>query len=421
MAQIYQNIGPVALMLLLLAGSAFFSAVETAFFNLSRRQTSLLQKSKHKLQNLAAKLLNKPRQLLGCLLFANCTVNVLFYAIASVLTVRVKQQSGAGAAAITACISFAVLVLFGEILPKSLAYANSKSISITAALPTFLCLKIFAPIQFVFRFLIIGPVLRLLLGQPQPAKQITTGEFKSLIEQVRKRGLITADENKLLTEIIELGFLKVRHVMRPRVDMIACAVTAPPQAACQMMLKNRLTKLPIYVRSKDNIVGRVYLRQLLLEANTSLDKLVQQVHFVPEQKTVESLLEFFRKTHSDTAIVVDEYGGIAGSVRLEDIAEELLGPIELTSDIEPIEQIGPFEYRLAGNLTIHDWAQSFGIEPAETRLSTIGGLVTALLGKIPKSGDVAYLKNLKFTVERVRKHRIETLILTLEPISTDGQ
>ena len=421
MAQIYQNIGPVALMLLLLAGSAFFSAVETAFFNLSRRQTSLLQKSKHKLQNLAAKLLNKPRQLLGCLLFANCTVNVLFYAMASVLTVRVKQQSGAGAAAITACISFAVLVLFGEILPKSLAYANSKSISITAALPTFLCLQIFAPIQFVFRFLIIEPVLRLLLGQPQPAKQITTGEFKSLIEQVRKRGLITADENKLLTEIIELGFLKVRHVMRPRVDMIACAVTAPPQAARQMMLKNRLTKLPIYVRSKDNIVGLVHLRQLLLEANTSLDKLVQQVHFVPEQKTVESLLEFFRKTHSDTAIVVDEYGGIAGSVRLEDIAEELLGPIELTSDIEPIEQIGPFEYRLAGNLTIHDWAQSFGIEPAETRLSTIGGLVTALLGKIPKSGDVAYLKNLKFTVERVRKHRIETLILTLEPISTDGQ
>jgi CBS domain containing-hemolysin-like protein len=203
--------------------------------------------------------------------------------------------------------------------------------------------------------------------------------------------------------------------------MIACAVTDSSQTAREMMLKNRLTKLPIYVRSKDNIVGLVYLRQLLLEADTSLDKLVQQVHFVPEQKTVESLLEFFRKTRTDTAIVVDEYGGIAGSVRLEDIAEELLGPIEPTSGIEPIEQIGPFEYRLAGNLAIHDWAQSFGIEPAETQLSTIGGLVTALLGKIPKSGDVAYLKNLKFTVERVRKRRIETLILTLEPTPTNGQ
>ena len=147
--------------------------------------------------------------------------------------------------------------------------------------------------------------------------------------------------------------------------------------------------------------------------------MVQQVHFVPEQKTVESLLEFFRKTGTDTAIVVDEYGGIAGSICLEDIAEELLGPIEITDGIEPIEQTGPFEYRLAGNLAIHDWAQSFGIEPAEIKVYTIGGLVTALLGKIPKSGDVAYLNNLKFTVERVRKHRIETVILTLEPMPTD--
>jgi CBS domain containing-hemolysin-like protein len=187
------------------------------------------------------------------------------------------------------------------------------------------------------------------------------------------------------------------------------------------MLKNHLTKLPVYVRTIDNIVGLVHLRQLLLKADMSLDKLVQQVNFVPEQKTVESLLEFFRRTGTDTAIVVDEYGGIAGSVRLEDIAEELLGPIELGSGVEPIEQLGPFEYRLAGNLTIHDWAEAFGIEPTETRLSTIGGLVTALVGKIPKSGDVAYLKNLKFTVESVRKHRIETLILTLEPIPTNGQ
>jgi len=94
----------------------------------------------------------------------------------------------------------------------------------------------------------------------------------------------------------------------------------------------------------------------------------------------------------------------------------LLGPITVTDGIKPIEQIGPFQYRLAGNLAIHDWAHSFKIDPAESRISTIGGLVTALLGKIPKSGDVACLKNLKFTVERMHKRRIETVILTLEPI-----
>ena len=421
MSQVYQNIGQVVLMLALLAGSAFFSGAETAFFNLSRRQINLLQKSKHKLQNLAARLLSKPRQLLSCLLFGNMTVNVLFYAVSSVLIVRVERQIGGGAAAITACLSFVGLVLFGEILPKSLAYVNSQSLSITTALPLFLCRQVFAPILFIFRFLIVEPTLRLVLGPDRLPKPVTTDEFKLLIEQMRKRGLITADENKLLTEIIELGFLKVRDCLRPRVDMIACAVTDSTRQACELMLKNHLTKLPVYVGTIDNIVGLVHFRQLLLRPNTSLDKLVQQVQFVPEQKTVESLLEFFRKTHTDTAIVVDEYGGIAGSVCLEDIAEELLGPIELADGIEAIEQIGPFEFRLSGNLAVHDWALRFSIDPAETRISTVAGLVTALLGKIPKAGDVAYLKNLKFTVERVRKHRIETIILTLEPVPNNGQ
>ena len=415
-AQVYQ----IILMLLLLTGSAFFSGAETAFFNLSRRQIKLLQQSGHKLQNLTARLLNKPGQLLNCFLFGNITVNVLFYAVASVLTIRVKSQSGL-AAAIIALVSFAALVLFGEILPKSVAYANSRSLSVAAALPAFLCLQIFAPLQFVFKVLILEPVLRLFLGPARGPKAITVGEFKSLIATTQKQGLISADENKLLTEVIELGFLKVRHVMRPRVDMIACAVTDSSKTARETMEKNHLTKMPVYVRTIDNIVGLVHLRQLLLEGAVSLDKIVRQVNFVPEQKTVESLLEFFRRSRTDMAIVVDEYGGIAGSVRLEDIAEELFGRMELISQIEPIEQTGPFEYRLAGSLAIHDWAEVFGIDLEETRMVTIGGLVTALLGKMPKSGDVAYLKNLKFTVEKVQKHRIETLILTLEPFQTDGQ
>ncbi|MGD8786595.1 MAG: hemolysin family protein [Phycisphaerales bacterium] len=408
-------------MLLLLTGSAFFSGAETAFFNLSHRQIKLLQKSGHKLHHLTAKLLNKPSHLLDSFLFGNMTVNILFYAVSSVLIMRVKEQGNLIVAAIIAVASFVALVLIGEILPKSVAYANSKSASIIATLPAFLCLKIFTPLEFIFKYLILEPILRLFLGPVRTPKPITAGEFKSLIDTTRKQGLISADENKLLTEVVELGFLKVRHVMRPRVNMIACDVTDPPQAAMMKMQENHLTKLPVYVKSIDNIVGQVHLRQLLLKTGTSLDKIVQHVYFVPEQKTVESLLEFFRRSRTDMAIVVDEYGGIAGSVRLEDIAEELFGQMELTSNIEPIKQTGPFEYRLAGDLAIHEWAEVFGINLAETRLVTIGGLVTALLGKIPKSGDVTHLNKLKFTVETVQKNRIETLILTLEPFQTNAQ
>ena len=416
-AQLYKIIS----MLILLACSAFFSGAETAFFNLSRRQVKSFRDSKHKVQNLVGSLLNKPGHLLNSLLFGNMTVNVLFYAVSSILIMRVKEQGSLLFAGIVALISFTALVLLGEILPKSIAYANSKAVSLTAALPAFLCLKIFTPLEYVFKFIILEPILRLFLGPVRSPKSITVGEFKSLIDSTRKQGLISADENKLLTEIIELGLLKVRHVMRPRVDMLACSVTDSPETARNKMQANNLTKLPVYVETIDNIVGVIHLRQLLLKADIPLDKIVQHIYFVPEQKTVESLLEFFRRSRTDMAIVVDEYGGIAGSVRLEDIAEELFGQIEQTSQIEPIKQTGPFEYRLAGNLAIHDWAEVFGIDLSESRIATVGGLVTTLLGKIPKSGDVAYLKNFKFTVEKMQKNRIETLILNLEPFQSDDQ
>jgi putative hemolysin len=408
----------IILMLILLAGSAFFSGSETAFINLSPRQIRLLQKSGHKLQKLVVGLLNKRRKLLNCFLLGNMTVNVLFYAVSSVLVIRLKDYGGLFAAS-AALLSFAGILLFGEILPKSLAYANSRNFCLAAALPAYLSLKIFGPVELVFKIAILEPALRLLLGPARHPKAITISEFKSLIETTRKQGLITADENKLFTEVIELGFLKVRHVMRPRVDMVVCDVNESSKEALQKMKQNHLTRLPVYVRSIDNIIGLVHMRQILLRGEPSLDKIVQKVNFVPEQKTVESLLEFFRRSQTDMAIVVDEYGGIAGSVRLEDIAEELFGQIGPTGQTGLIEQTGPFQYRLSGNVAIHDWADILGIDLAETRMVTIGGLVTALLGRMPRPEDSAYLKNLKFTVEKVQHHRIETLMLTLEPLENN--
>jgi len=418
-ALLLRNLGHIILMLALLACSAFFSGSETAFFNLSSRQTRLLRESKHRLQKLAASLLVRPGRLLNSLLFGNMVVNVLYYAVSSVLVMSIENEVGLTAAGATAFGSFGLLLLVGEILPKSLAYANSHLLSVAAALPAYLWLRVFRPLHFVFKVFILEPVLRILFGPARAPKALTVGEFRSLIETTRKKGLITAGENKLLTEVIELGFLKVRHVMRPRVDMVACSVSEPPETAVRLMRENGLTKLPVYAGKIDETIGAVHLRRLLLSPGEALAKLVEPVDFVPEQKTVESLLEFFRKSRTDMAMVVDEYGGIAGTVRLEYIAEELFGQMEAADGVEPVKQMGPFEYRLRGNLAIHDWTVAFGIEITETRICTVGGLVTLLLGKAPKSGDTAYLKNLKFTVENVRKHRIESVILTLEPLWSD--
>ena len=419
-AQAYQTLGSVLVMLVLLACSAFFSGSETAFFNLTHRQLRQLSASGHRLQKLAAHLLHRPGHLLNCMLLGNIAVNVLFFSISSVLVMRFGRLWGFGAATAAAALSFLALVLFGEIVPKSLAYRSSRSLATTAALPLFLVVQVLGPIALVFRYVLIEPTLRLLFGHASSPRTITLAEFRSLIDLSRRRGLISADENRLLGEVVELGQLKVRHVMQPRVSMVACDVDDPPGEARSQMQEQGLTKMPVYKGDVDNIIGMVSLRRLFLEPDVPLDQHVLPVHFVPEQKTVESLLEFFRATGTDVATVVDEYGGIAGSVRLEDIAEELFGRMRPAAEIEPIKQLGPFEYRLAGDLAIHDWADVFGIDLEETRLSTIGGLVTTLLGKIPRKGDVARLGNLKFTVDSVRKHRIETVILSLEPISSEG-
>lgn len=371
-------------MLVLLCGSALFSAAETAFFNLSKRQLNLLQSSTGRISRLVAHLSDRPRQLLGCLLLGNMMVNVLFFALASVVNIHVEQRNGLSTAAVTTFVSISALILFGEVVPKSLAYANSRLVSTAAAPLVFVFFNVFSPIIFFFRFLIVEPVVRLLLGTLPASRPITAGEFKSLIEMIRRQGLISPDENKLLAEIIDFGFLKVRHVMRPRVDVVACRVTESPDFVREIMLKNQLVKLVVYDGPVDNIIGMVNLRRLLLQPAEPIARLIEPVYFVPEHKTVESLLEFFRRHHTDMAVVVDEYGGMAGLVFLEDVAEELLGPTGSEDSTPPIELIGPMEYRLSGSLAIHDWADSFGIELSRSRLATVGGLVTALLGRIPK-------------------------------------
>ncbi|MBP7053395.1 MAG: HlyC/CorC family transporter [Phycisphaerae bacterium] len=419
-AQVYQHLGHSIVMLLLLCGSAFFSASETALFNLTRRQIKQLRTSGHRVHKLTAHLLQKPGHLLNCLLLANITVNVLYFASSSVLVLRIGQSWGVAAATGTAAATFVALVVFGEIVPKSVTYADSRSLAIAVTVPVFLAMQVLGPVALVFRVVILEPILRLLFGGARSPEMITLAEFRSLVNLSRQRGLITASQNKLIGEVVELGLLKVRHVMQPRVDMVACDVIEPPAVVRERMQKRRLTRMPVYVKKLDNIVGTIHLRQLLLKPEASIDRLVQPVHFVPEQKTVESLLDFFRRTGTDMAVVVDEYGGIAGAVRPEDIAEELFGRMEHVSDIEPMMQLGPFEYRLAGDLAVHDWADVFGVDIEETRSSTIGGLVTTLLGKIPREGDIAHLGNLKFTVDRMNRHRIETVILSFEPIKSDG-
>lgn len=419
-AVLVQYLGQIILLAILLVFSAFFSGSETAYFQLSRKTVRQYSVSNNRFERLVARVLQDPNRFLTALLFGNMTVNILFYAISGTLMYQVGTQYGALAGTVAGVVCFTVILIGGEMLPKSLAYGDTKRFCTVSSPVNFVVMRVLGPILKVLDILILKPTLRLFV-MPHKTGAISINHFKFLVESSRRQGLISNDENQILMEILKFSYLKVRHVMTPRVEMRACSSTLSIEKMKRQMLANRHTSLPVYRGSIDDIVGVVYLRDILLNPDSGLQALLKKVHFVPEQKTVESLIEFFKQTQTDQAIVVDEYGGVAGLVELDDITEHLAGTVEETSAADPIESLGPLTYRLQANLSIYDWMESFGLDDfKEERLTTIGGFIMAALGRIPKAGDQVKMKNMTFTVEKVSHNRIETVILSLLPTTTGG-
>ena len=406
---IIEHIASLLLMLGLLFCSAFFSGSETAFFNLSRREGLYLKNSNNKFARLAFNILVKPKKLLTALLFGNMLVNVFYFAISISISLKVAEEVGTGGGIAFGVVCFTLLVVIGEMLPKSIAYSNSKGFTLFAAVPCYIIMRIFAPIVSFFNLIVIEPAIRLLMPIGTISSKVKMSHIKMLLELSRKRGSITSDQNHLISEVLELSFLKVRHVMKPRVDMVICEADLKTRNAIELMVSNSVKKMPIYEDQIDNITGIVHLKEALLEPNKSLRELAEEAVFVPEQKSIESLLEFFRTKQLDLAIVVDEYGGVAGLITIKDIISELLGPQNKEEAEEMVKQIGPLEYLLSGNLPLHDWAEAFGFEEEQTKFATLGGFITSLLGKIPQRGDMVNLNNMVFTVKEVEKFRIKTL------------
>ena len=410
----------LAAMAALLLASAFCSGSETAFFHLPRRQVRQFAMSAAPLERLIASLLNDPNRFLTALLFGNMAVNVLYFAISSMLSIQAGQASGVAAGTGVAFVCFLMLLLAGEMLPKSLAYAHARRFCLLASPVCYVLLRGLSPVLGFLDHVIVQPSVRLLIHPSARSSPVSSAQLKLLLETTRRKGLIGDDENLLMAEILKFGFLKVRHIMQPRVEMPACAIDMPVRQVCAMMHQHGLVKIPIYTQSIDAIAGIAMLGDLLLTPDQQVSAMVRPVTYVPEQKSVESLIEFFRTSGQDMAIVVDEYGGIAGCVRFDHIVAQLLRPMEDGTGQTPIEPLGPLSYRLAADLSIYDWAEAFGVDLEETHLTTLGGFVTALLGRIPRPGDEAQLKNLKFTVETVENNRILTVVLTLEPILDAG-
>ena len=232
----------------------------------------------------------------------------------------------------------------------------------------------------------------------------------------KHKGVINPGEHEMLLEALSLKNIKAKEVMIPRVDMVKASVDLPLKEIVHLLCHTRVTKLPIYQAHSDDILGIVYAKEFLLDPEQDIHSLIHQVPFVPENMDVESLLKLLRQEQQTAALVVDEYGGIEGLITIEDIIEELVGEIEDEYDCsEPlIVKLPKNSYRISGKLPLKDWLEFFQLEDPRYRCDTISGLITLLLQRLPKKGDIVNYKNLQMKVLEMKKNRVHDLLLTIE-------
>ncbi len=420
---------PITLILLialptLLLGSALFSGSETALFSLSAHQRSLLSQSKRAGALAAATLLVETRALLVTLLVSNMVINVLYFTLSTVLMDRLLDAGSiatTGAAAIALGTFFGVIV-FGEVLPKQVAAQQAFAWSGLVGVPLLAIHRTIAPIRITAERLVIAPLARL-IAPSTPPPDLSARELEIMLSMSRQRGIIDQDEQQLLRHVLELGQINVRDVMVPRVDIRGHNLDDPIEDLLALARETRLRHIPVYEGSLDQIRGLILTRQLLVNEPTSrkqLQALIKPVYFVPEIAPADHLLTTLREKAVTFAIVVDEYGGSAGLVTLEDVVEHFIGDIPGAYERDGqaiVEQLRDGVFRVGADLAVHDWDEWFGRNPAMSKAAsgaaTLGGVVLGLLGKAPNEGDRVALGNIVLTVDKVEGRRITSVVVAV--------
>jgi magnesium and cobalt exporter, CNNM family len=388
------------LMLSVLAiGSAAFSASETAMFSLSREK---LDRAGQRVRRLLA----APRDLLVTVLLGNMLANVLFFAVAS----RLSYGEGPRAVLITGLAALVALLVLGEILPKSIAYRAPVGISRLLAVPIGVLVRVLSPIRAVVTWSLELLFKALDTHEPE-AVGISSEMLEEVLAKSAKDGLLERDEAAMLGEIIELEEIRVREIMTPRVDSLLLDVQDELGDLIEEARQRHMSWLPVVDGDVDQVLGCVRLRDLLLHPDKPITQLVMPVKFVPEVARALDLLREFRADRATEAVVVDEWGGTAGVVTIEDVFEEIVGDLRVEGEERdrPVVPLGEGRYRVSGALSVRDWNEEFGTRIVPTEFETVGGFVTAELGHIPRVGETLEIGPLRFEVQELRGRRIVQL------------
>ena len=404
---------------ILLAFSAFFSSTETAFFSLTQSVLAELKESRDLRARRVVRLLERPKELLITILTGNGLVNVAAAVIGAFLTLRLCAAgdfpASIGLAIEIVAISGLILIL-GEITPKIVALKHALTYALWAALPIEIIRRILLPLTSILN-LLSGGVSRA-LGVERHRLKLSEDEIKSLVEVSEQRGELEQDEKEMIRGIFEFSETTVREIMVPRVDIISLPITAPLQEIVRVIKLEGHSRIPIYHDSLDNIAGIIHVKDLLPylqdgEFKAELANLIRPAHFVPEGKKIDDLLRQFQVEKFHMAMVVDEYGGTAGLVTLEDVLEEIVGEIqdEYDSEIPLHTRLDEQTFIADARISVYEVNELLGekLIPEEEDYETLGGFIFSLTGNLPRPKESLDYGDLNFVIEETAGKRISKI------------
>ena len=404
----------LAALIVLLSLFAFFSASETALMSLSKIRIRNLTEEKTKGAQLVSRLVENPSRLLGVILVGSNVVNISASTLAASLAIQLWGSKGVGIA--TGIMTLLVLI-FGEVTPKSLAAQNPERTALGVAKTLYYMTVVLNPV-ITLLVKVTNGIVRIFGGRIDQEKPfITEEEFMTIVNVGHEEGVLETEEKQMIHNIVEFGDSQVRDIMTPRTDMVAIESGTDFQDIIEIIKDEGFSRIPVYTETTDNIIGILYVKDLFFlydgkgSLNGDLEKLLRPPWFTYEFKRTSELFKEMRKERVPIAVVLDEYGGTAGLVTIEDLVEEIVGEIEDEYDEveEDILAVKEDEYIVNGSARIELVNEEIGTCIESEYFDTIGGFVTGEMGRLPRAGETLECNGIRFVIQEVQRNRIKKL------------
>jgi len=405
----------VLFVLLLLSG--FFSSAETALFSISKAKAVHLAKEKGLVNSLIKKMKDDHHRLLSTILIGNNIVNVGASALATAITIKLVSHNAVGIA--TGVMTFLILI-FGEIFPKSIATRNNIFIARLVIIPLYWLSILFTPIILMLNF------IPKLTGKVRKKPKMTEEELLTFVEVVEEEGGIEEDEKELIHNIFEFDDTSASEIMTPRADMYV--INANEKLDPEEVIRSGYTRIPVIEEDIDHVIGILNVKDLFMHQVTSSAQaeardVMREPYFVPENKKLDNLLHEFKRRKQHMAVVVDEHGGVSGLITLEDALEEIVGEIiDETDKFEAhIVKLAANEWMVLGKTEIDDVNEKLHMNIPDTKeYDTFSGYILDLIGRIPREKEEIHIENFVIIVKEMEGTRIKEYIVKKKDDVTQG-